>query len=285
MAMSYVSMLTGSFSTPAGDNPTVALVEAAYRHRGINARYLNCDVGPDRLGDAVRGAIAMGWRGFNCSLPHKVAVIELLDSLAESASVIGAVNCVVIDDDGTTTGHNTDGIGFLSSLREVTDPAGTAALILGAGGAARACAVELALGGAARVLIASRQAEPGQRIAADVASASGSVAEQLAWTPGLPIPAGIDVVVNATSVGMAPHADAIPDVDLDTITPAMVVADVVASPPQTRFIAAAADRGATTLTGTGMLVNQAVEGIRLWTGMDVDPSVMLAVAEEIAAGQ
>ena len=93
--MSLLPALTGSFSTPAADNPTVAMMEAAYAHHGIDARYLNCDVAAEDLADAVRGATAMGWIGFNCSLPHKVAVIQLLDELAESARLIGAVNCAV----------------------------------------------------------------------------------------------------------------------------------------------------------------------------------------------
>src|SRR5207248_7927968 len=93
LPVSFVSTLTGSFSTPAGENPTVAMVEAAYRDLGVDARYLNCEVPPDALGDAVRGARAMGWVGFNLSIPHKVAVIECLDGLGDSAEVIGAVNC------------------------------------------------------------------------------------------------------------------------------------------------------------------------------------------------
>ena len=109
--MSFLSLLTGSFSTPAADNPTVAMVEAAYRDLGLDARYINCEVAPAALGDAVRGARAMGWKGFNCSLPHKVTVIEWLDELAESASLIGAVNCVV-DRDGRWIGENTDGAGI-----------------------------------------------------------------------------------------------------------------------------------------------------------------------------
>ena len=79
--MSFLSILTGSFSTPAGDNPTVAVMEAAYRHSGLDARYLNCEVPPEGLADAVRGARAMGWAGFNCSIPHKVAVLDHLDGL------------------------------------------------------------------------------------------------------------------------------------------------------------------------------------------------------------
>src|SRR5919197_3127419 len=94
-AQSFLSILTGSFSMPAAENPTVAMVEAAYRHHGLDARYLNCEVEPAALGDAVRGARAMGWVGFNLSLPHKVTVVRHLDGLGDSASVIGAVNCVV----------------------------------------------------------------------------------------------------------------------------------------------------------------------------------------------
>jgi shikimate dehydrogenase len=93
--LNFLSVLTGSFATPAAENPTVAMVEAAYQHHHLDARYINCDVAPDALGDAVLGARAMGWAGFNCSIPHKVAVIEHLDGLGDSAAVIGAVNCVV----------------------------------------------------------------------------------------------------------------------------------------------------------------------------------------------
>src|SRR5260370_25623471 len=106
--LNFLSQLTGSFSTPSAENPTVAMVEAAYRHHGLDARYINCDVSSENLGDAVRGARAMGWLGFNCSIPHKVAVIAHLDEVAESAAVIGAVNCVV-NRVGRLIGENTDG--------------------------------------------------------------------------------------------------------------------------------------------------------------------------------
>jgi hypothetical protein len=89
-ARNFLSVLTGSFAMPAAENPTVAMVEAAYRHHGLDARYLNCEVPPAALGDAVRGARAMGWVGFNCSIPHKVAVVRHLDGLGSSAEVIGA---------------------------------------------------------------------------------------------------------------------------------------------------------------------------------------------------
>ena len=133
--MNFLSVLTGSFATPAAENPTVAMIEAAYRHHGLEARYINCDVAPEALGSAVRGAAAMGWVGFNCSIPHKVAVIEHLDGLGDSAAVIGAVNCAVRRD-GRWIGENTDGQGFIASLRTVADPAGKRIVVFGAGGAA-----------------------------------------------------------------------------------------------------------------------------------------------------
>ena len=133
----FLSMISGSFATPAAENPTVAMMEAAYEHHHINARYLNCDVAPEALGDAVRGARAMGLVGFNCSIPHKVAVIKHLDGVGSSAALIGAVNCVVRRGD-RYIGENTDGQGFLTALRTVTDPAGKAFVLFGAGGAARA---------------------------------------------------------------------------------------------------------------------------------------------------
>ena len=132
MPTSFLSALTGSFASPAAENPTVVMIEAAYRHHGVDARYINCDVAPAALGDAVRGARAMGWAGFNCSLPHKVAVIEHLDGLADSAAVIGAVNCAVRRD-GRYIGENTDGQGFLAALKTVVDPAGQSVVFFGAG--------------------------------------------------------------------------------------------------------------------------------------------------------
>src|ERR1700743_3788662 len=142
--LDFLSRLTGSFSQSAAGNPTVAMIEAAYRHHLLDWRYINCEVSPDKLGDAVRGARAMGWAGFNCSLPHKVAVIEHLDGLGEYAAIMGAVNCAVRRGN-QYIGENTDGKGFLLSLEGIVDPRGKRVVLFGAGGAARAIGVELAL--------------------------------------------------------------------------------------------------------------------------------------------
>ena len=130
--MNFLHALTGSFAQPAAENPTVAMIEAAYRHHGMEWRYVNCEVPPEKLADAVRGARAMGWAGFNCSLPHKVTVIEHLDGLAPSAQIIGAVNTVVLRD-GLLVGENTDGQGFVEALRPVCTIEGQRVLLFGAG--------------------------------------------------------------------------------------------------------------------------------------------------------
>jgi shikimate dehydrogenase len=276
MPADFLSMITGSFARPARENPTVAMIEAAYRHHRINARYVSCEVAPKDLGDAVRGARAMGWRGFNCSPPHKVAVIEHLDRLAESAAIIGAVNCVVHTPDGELVGENTDGQGFITALRRMVHPAQHRVLVLGAGGAARACAVELVLAGAARVTVANRDRERGETLVRLLADRTGTEAAYLPWDGDLAIPEGTDIVVNATSVGLFPDVDARLPVDLGYLEEGTVVADITPNPPQTRFLREAAAMGCPTLDGLGMLVNQGVLGVKLWTGVDVDPAVLRA---------
>lgn len=269
----FLPALTGSFSQPAGDNPTVAIVEAAYAHHQIHARYINCEVASEDLAAAVTGAWAMGWWGFNASMPHKVAVIPHLIGLGESARVIGAVNCAVRTPDGFR-GENTDGAGFLTSLRTLIDPTGTTAVIYGAGGAARACAVELALAGAAAITIVNRNAERGSELARLINDHTTTTARAETWDHTHRVPEGVDVVLNATSVGLAPHGDAMLDLDPSSLSQDLVVADVVFNPSRTRLLIEAERRGARTLSGRGMLVNQAVLGISHWTGVEVEAAVM-----------
>jgi shikimate dehydrogenase len=279
-SLNFLSTLTGCFAMPAAENPTVAMMEAAYRHHGIDARYLNCEVAPAALGDAVRGARAMSWVGFNCSLPHKVAVIEHLDGLADSAAVIGAVNCVVRRE-GRFIGENTDGQGFLTALRTVADPAGKSFVMFGAGGAARAIAVESALAGAAAITIVNRDPGRGGELVALLNEQTPVRADLVVWDGDYSVPGGIDIVVNATSIGLFPDVDARLAVEPDSLRPGMVVADVIPNPPRTRLIRDAETRGCTVLDGLGMLVNQGVIGIRHWTGVDPDPAVMRAKLEEL----
>ena len=155
--LNFKQDLTACFGQPVAENPTQVMLEAAYRHHGLDWRYLTIEVAPSDLKDAVRGARVMGFRGFNCTIPHKVAVIQHLDGLGDSASLMGAVNCVVRRGD-KLIGENTDGKGFVKSLRELIDPTGKHVVMFGAGGAARAIGVEVALAGVTKITLINRSA-------------------------------------------------------------------------------------------------------------------------------
>lgn len=280
--MHFLSTLTGCFAQPVDENPTVAMMEAAYAHHGLRARYVNCEVGPEDLAAAVAGAKAMGWVGFNLSIPHKIAVIEHLDALAPSAQLIGAVNCVVRDG-RRLVGHNFDGQGFLTSLQGLIDPAGARVAILGAGGAARAIAVELALAGAADIQIVNRRLGPASELAEHISSTTKASAKYVPWAGQWRVPSGLDLLVNATPVGLYPGVNELPAIDLETLTSATILADVIPNPPTSALIRAAQARGLTTVDGLGMLVNQGALAIQQWLGVDPDRSVMRSKLSEIFA--
>jgi len=271
--MNFLLPLTGSFAQPAAENPTVAMIEAAFAHHGLDWRYLNVEVAPADLGDAVRGARAMGWRGFNCSIPHKVAVIAHLDGLGQSAQIIGAVNTVVRQGD-RLIGENTDGRGFVAALRQEVDPAGKAVVLFGAGGAARAVAVEMALAGARQITIVNRSAGRGQALVDLLNDRTPAQARLAIWDGPFAVPAGTDIVIHATSVGLYPDVEAMPAIAIESLTPDMVVADGIHNPPLTPLLRAAQARGCRTVDGLGMLVQQGVIGLKYWTGVDADPQVM-----------
>jgi shikimate dehydrogenase len=259
-------------SQGAAGNPTVAVMEAAFAHHGLHWRYINMEVTPANLEDAVRGAKAMGFRGFNCSLPHKVAVIPYLDGLGESAGIMGAVNCVVRRGD-RFIGENTDGKGFLKSLTSVVDPHGKTVVLFGAGGASRAIAVELGLAGIKKIVVVNRSQERGWDLVRLLRDKLHLDAELVLWSGDYSVPQDSEIVINGTSIGLY-DGDARLDLKTDTLRPGMVVADVIFSPPRTRFLREAEASGCTILDGLGMLVNQAIVGIQYWTGITPDAAVM-----------
>jgi len=263
---------------PVAGNPTQFMIERAFAAAGLDWRYLTLEVSPDQLGDAVRGLKAMGFVGGNFTIPHKVAVVELLDDLTEAAALMGAVNCVYRDGD-KLVGENTDGKGFVQSLREATEPEGKRVVVLGAGGAARAIAVEMGLNKAARIEIVNRDPDRGQELASLLNDKVGIDAEFTLWKGNYDVDEATDILINATSVGMH-DAKARLAVNVKTLQEKMVVADVIFNPPQTRLLRNAAERGCTTVDGLGMLVNQGVVGFKIWTGVDPDTTVMREALEE-----
>lgn len=284
--LNFKQELTGCFGQPVAENPTQVMMEAAYRHHGLDWRYLTIEVAPGDLREAVRGARAMGFRGFNCTIPHKVSVIEHLDGLGESASLMGAVNCVVRRGD-KLVGENTDGKGFVKSLKELVDPRGKHVVMFGAGGAARAIGVEVVLAGATKITLLNRSAKRGEELAQLLADRVKVDVNFVRWDQTYRVPDGVDIVINATSIGLFPDVDARLELDTSTLRPGMVVADVIPNPPRTNLVKDAHARGCKVIDGLGMLVNQGIIGVEYWTesttGKRVCPeaSVMRQALEDV----
>jgi len=272
---SYLSELTGVFGYPVAENPTIVMQEAAFKAKGLNWRYLNLEVHAADLADAIRGMRAMNFKGINLTIPHKVAVLQYLDEIAPDAALIGAVNTVRRIDD-RLIGENTDGKGFLRALQEDAgiDPAGENVVILGAGGAARAIGVELALAGAADITIVNRSIDRGQELADHLNAKTGTEATFVPWEYEFAVPTQTGVLINATSIGLFPEIEARPAVDYDTVSAGMLVCDVIPNPPRTPFLREAEARGARTLDGLGMLVYQGAIGFTMWTGEEAPVDVM-----------
>ena len=275
----FLQDLVFNFGHELASNPTQYMMEQAFAHHRLNWRYIQFEFEPDKLAGAVQAMRHLGFRGGNCTLPYKVAVIEHLDGLGESAAVMEAVNCVVRRD-GQLIGENTDGKGFLQSFRQVAEPSGKEVVILGAGGAARAIAVELALAGAAGITIVNRSAQRGQELADLLIERTQSQIVFTPWTGEYAVPESADVLVNATSIGMGDDTATIA-IDPATLRPSLVVADVIVNPPDTWLLRTARECGCTTVDGLGMVINQALIAFRYWTGVEAEPGVMRRALTEV----
>lgn len=227
------------------------MMEAGYRAQGLNYRYLTLQVKKGELQKAMEAVRFFGIKGVNLTVPHKVDVIPFLDELSLSAEIIGAVNSVC-NRDGVLVGENTDGKGFVTSLMEAgVSLSGKVLTILGAGGAARAVAVECAVSGAGKIYIINRNAERGRELAELIRNRTDAEAEYISWEGQAKIPEDTEVLVNATSIGMAENRglsgasdDLAPDIHYEEIRKEMVVCDVVFNPPETEFLKRAKARGA-----------------------------------------
>jgi shikimate dehydrogenase len=275
MPANFKAELVACFGQPVAENPTGAMQEAAFSALGLNWRYLTIEVPPAKLADAMLGVRAFGLRGVNLTIPHKVAVMEHLDEIAPDAAIIGAVNTVRREGD-RLMGENTDGKGFLRGVRVDAgmDPKGKRAVVLGAGGAARAVVTELVLAGVSDLVVVNRSIRRGEQMASDLTAKLKAPIEFQPWSGIYAVPDDVDLLVNATSIGLYPDVDAMPPVDLSGAYPGMLVCDAVFNPPETRLLAAARRRGLAVLDGLAMLVYQGVIGFELWTGQNAPEAVM-----------
>lgn len=283
------TQLVGLIGWPVEHTLSPAMHNAAFELLGLNWRYVPLPVAPGQVDAAVRGLAALGFRGANVTVPHKQAVMAVLDSVSPDARALGAVNTILIDrcPDGTATmsGHNTDAQGFIGALRQGGfSPEGRNALVVGAGGAARAVVFGLLGSGSVEIVILNRTQARAQALVSDLGSVGVPGADPglqrksrlhaLPLTPETLVECArtADLLVNATTVGMWPHVDRSTWPDGVSIPAHLTVFDLVYSPLETRFLRQARRSGARTIDGLGMLVRQGALAFALWTdrGLAID---------------
>jgi shikimate dehydrogenase len=268
---------------PVGHSRSPAMHNAAFRELGLEWHYEAIDVEPERFAEFVRGMPAGGFAGANVTIPHKVAALEVADTASAVARGVGAANTLVFRD-GTIHAENTDVEGTLTALRERAPeaPAGMRALVLGAGGAARAVVFALIQGGAAAVDVWNRHPDRAMALVSDLAPAAVNTRLTATKDPSARV---VDLLVNATSVGMdvqGPHPDAAPEtgsfkelpVSADELDDRLIVVDLVYGQNRTPLACAARARGLRCADGIDVLVHQGAASFRLWTGMQAPLGAM-----------
>jgi shikimate dehydrogenase len=263
----------GIFGYPVEHTFSPGMHNAAFKKLGMDACYVPFAVPPDKLQDAVRALIPLGLRGVNVTVPHKERVLAYLDELSEEARLIGAVNTIEVRD-GRLVGHNTDGRGFLRSLREHggLDPKGKKFLFIGSGGAARAVSFSLALAGAAGIVFRDLDVRKASLLADDIREKTGVPAITIEQEMLAQHAADADCLINATPLGLK-KKDPLP-IQKELIQRKHLVCDLVYNPPETALLKMAAKRGARGLPGLGMLLYQGVIAFELWTGKKAPALVM-----------
>jgi shikimate dehydrogenase len=266
-------------ANPVAGNPTHYLVEQAFAQKGLDWRFMSFEVEAERLGDAVRGLRALGFRGMKIGEPFQEAVIEHLDELSDAARRCGSVNCVTTVGD-RYVGENTEGAAFVELIRQHINPIGRRATVIGSGRLARAIALALGDAGMSAVTVMSRNATAGQQLVELVGQQTATASSFVPFNEG---PIGLDsetaVLVNATSLGTA-SPDAKLPLNVHALNPKMTVADVAYNTPRTWLTQQAAERGCRIVDGLSLYVQQTALALRAWTGVVPDTVAMREAAEE-----
>ena len=281
MPLSGKARLAGVMGWPVGHSRSPRLHGHWFERYGIDGVYVPLPVRPDDVELAFRALPRLGFRGWNVTVPHKEAAARLVDETDPAARRIGAVNTVLVLEDGRTRGLNTDGAGFLANLRQQA-PSWQAALgpavVLGAGGSARAVATTLLDAAVPRVTLVNRTAARAEQLAAELADL-GSI-QTVGWDMAEQALADAALLVNCTSLGMTGQPPR--ELALRPLSESAVVADLVYAPLETELLADAARRGNPTVEGLGMLLHQAVPGFSHWGGRvpEVDDALRSAVLQD-----
>jgi shikimate dehydrogenase len=277
MSDSNAFALAGIIGWPVAQSRSPLIQNFWLDQHHIPGRYVPLPVTADKLERALHGLAVLGFRGCNVTMPHKQSVIPLLDHIDPMAQRIGAINTIVVQDDGTLRGFNNDGVGFVQSLYDKNPdwrPDSGPILVLGAGGAARAVIVALSEQGAREIRVANRTPERAERMAAEI----GGPMAVFPWERRNVAMADVILLVNATDRGMAGKPAL--DVSLSRLPGHAIVGDLIYTPPETSLLAAARERGNLTVNGLGLLLNQARLAFEAWFGVrpDVTPELLRAVA-------
>ena len=268
--------VAGIIGSPVGHSLSPAMHNAAFAACGLDWRYVAFEVPAGGAGGALDAVRSLGLAGLSVTMPHKADVAALVDERSATVEALGAANTVVVAPDGRLRGESTDGEGLLDTLRldHGIDPAGMAAVVLGAGGAARAVVRALADAGCREVVVVNRTASTG--------AAAAALAGERGRAGGPDDVGGADLLVHATPLGMG--EDGTLPVDPRRLRRGQVVADLVYHPLRTPLLAAAAAQGCRTVDGLGMLVHQGARQLELWTGLEAPRDVMRDAAEVALTG-
>lgn len=281
--ISGTTRVTGVWGWPVRHSLSPDMHNAAFAHLGLDWCYVPFAVAPAALPDAVRAVRALGIVGVNATIPHKEALVNLVDEVDPEARAVGAVN-TIHNDDGVLRGYSTDGVGFQGALeREGFDARDKRVVVLGAGGAARSVVWRLVGAGAAHVTVVNRTPERARQLA-DLGNSRGRHVVDAAGLEARPLIEAVraaDLLVNTTSVGMHPHVDDPLLVPAEALHAGLFVYDLIYTPPVTRLLAAAERRGARAVNGMWMLVLQGAASFRFWTGVEPPVEVM---AQALRAG-
>ncbi|WP_454020271.1 shikimate dehydrogenase [Azospirillum sp. Marseille-Q6669] len=275
MTISGKAKLAGVMGWPIGHSRSPRLHGYWLEQYGIDGAYVPLAVPPDRIEQAIRALPALGFRGCNVTVPHKEAAYRTVDRLDDTAKRMGAVNTIVVGEDGTLEGRNTDGFGFIENLKSGApgwNAANGPALVIGAGGAARAVVASLLDEGAPRVWLVNRTRARADELAADI----GGAIETADWVSRETLLEGAALVVNTTTQGMAGQPPL--ELDLRALPGSAVVTDIVYTPLMTPLLTAAQARGNRVVDGVGMLLHQARPGFAAWFGREPEVTEGLKVA-------
>ncbi len=264
-------------ANPAAGNPTQYLVEQAFERSGFDWRFMTFEVVPAKLGDAMRGARALGFHGIKVGEPFHTTVAEFVDEQTEAARKCGSINCITASGD-KLIGDNTEAAACLALIRQQIDPVSRPVTVLGSGRMARVIAMALAGAGSTPITIASRNATTGQQLVEAIRQQSTAAAEYLPLGAGIVKPETA-LLANATSIGSTTPEAKMP-LDVDSLGPKLVVAEVAFNTARTWLTAQAAQKGCRIIDGLSLYVEQTALALKNWTGTMPDTVAMREAAEE-----